>query len=114
MSLLGSVVRLLLSAASCSTRLLLSMARAAGVAGGPPAAVQRIPVAPGTFPLSFELGPRHAMMGGPFPEMLDVSARIDVDGDPLTKGPNDLEGRMSGVAAGSSELVLLLGPPSER
>ena len=50
------------------------------------------------------------MLGGPFPERLDVTARIDADGDgnARTRSPDDLIGLVSNVEAGSTGLVLEL------
>ena len=51
--------------------------------GGPPVAVRKIqnPV----FPLSFELGKGDMIMGGQWPEKVYLSARVDQDGNAMTK-----------------------------
>ena len=60
------------------------VARPAGAQGGPPLAVKRIP-AP-AFPVSFSLGSGDVMMPGTaFEGPLNLSARLDRDGDPLTR-----------------------------
>ena len=52
--------------------------------GGPPLAVKRMSAGP--FPLDFEIGPQDAMIAGrPFAGPILLSARIDADGDPLTR-----------------------------
>ena len=62
------------------------VARAAGAEGGPPLAVKRI-VGP-IFPVSFALGSGDVMMPGTaFEGPLELSARLDRDGDPLTREP---------------------------
>ena len=57
--------------------------------GGPPLAVKRLPV--GSFPLDFELGPADVMLRGrPFQGPILLTARIDRDGDPLTRESDEL------------------------
>lgn len=84
------------------------MVRPAGVAG-PPVAVKRIPDP--TFPLRFEIGPGDVMLEGtalvgPF----DLSARLDQDGDPMTKAAGDLVSKsgLQKVENGARDLVLVL------
>jgi len=48
------------------------------------------------------------MMGQPLPARARVEARIDSDGDPLTRVPTDPSARLDGVAAGSTRLRLVL------
>ena len=65
---------------------------------GPPLAVKRIR-APG-FPLDFTLGPEDRMIQSiPFTGPFQVSARVDSDGNALSRSPGD----MSGAAAGEVE-----------
>jgi tetratricopeptide (TPR) repeat protein len=80
-------------------------ARAAGVAQGPPVAVKRLPA---SFPLRFELSSADSMMGQPLPERLRLEARLDADGDPLSRGPSDFAARLDGVAVGRADLKLVL------
>jgi hypothetical protein len=50
-----------------------------------------------SFPVSFELTERDIMMGQPKSGMkISVEARYDEDGDPITKGKNDLYGKADG------------------
>lgn len=66
--------------------------------GGPPLAVKRIRE-PG-FPLSFTLGPEDRMIQSiPFAGPLQVSARVDSDGNAMSRNPGD----MSGAAASDVE-----------
>lgn len=75
---------------------------------GPPLAVKR--VNDPSFPVHFEVGPGDAMMQGvPFSGPFDVYARLDADGNAMTREPEDLvaSAPASAVAAGgSAELVL--------
>jgi tetratricopeptide (TPR) repeat protein len=74
--------------------------------GGPPVAVKRL--AASSFPLPFSVGPADSMMGQPLPARARVEARVDSDGDPLTRVPTDPSARLDGVAAGSTRLRLVL------
>lgn len=57
--------------------------------GGPPLAVKRLPVS--SFPLAFELGPADVMLRGrPFQGPILLTARIDRDGNPLTREAGEL------------------------
>jgi hypothetical protein len=59
--------------------------------GGPPTAVRRI--ASPVFPLDFEIGPADRMMEGvPFEGPLQLTARVDADGNAMTRNPGDLQG----------------------
>ena len=85
------------------------IARAAGAGGGPPLAVKRI-AAP-TFPVSFSLGPADVMMPGvAFEGPLDLSARLDRDGDPLTREPGEPAGAYGGnpVKPGARDVAIKL------
>jgi tetratricopeptide (TPR) repeat protein len=80
--------------------------RDAGSTEGPPVAVKRLAAA--SFPLRFAVGPADSMMGQPLPARARVEARVDSDGDPLTRVPTDPSARLDGVAAGSTRLRLVL------
>jgi uncharacterized lipoprotein YbaY len=59
--------------------------------GGPPLAVKRI--ASPQFPLSFTLGPDDRMIEGtPFAGPISLSARLDGDGNAMSRSPGDLQG----------------------
>jgi cytochrome c-type biogenesis protein CcmH/NrfG len=81
------------------------IARAAGVTAGPPVAVKRLPVS--TFPMTIDLSQSDSMMGQPLPQKMRIEARIDSDGDPLTKDPKDPSGVLDGVVAGQSVSLTL-------
>jgi tetratricopeptide (TPR) repeat protein len=81
------------------------IARAAGVTAGPPAAVKRIPLS--AFPIMVDLSASDSMMGQPLPAKMRIEARIDSDGDPMTKDPKDPSGVLDGVVAGQSVSLTL-------
>ena len=73
---------------------LFLIARREGTAAGPPLAVRRIPGP--TLPMEFAIGPQHVMIQGmPFAGAIRLTARLDGDGDPMTRQPGDLSGTAS-------------------
>jgi hypothetical protein len=80
-------------------------AREVGSTGGPPIAVKRLPAA---FPLRFQLSSADAMLGGELPDHLKIEARVDSDGDPLTRDPKDPSAKVEGVTLGTQDLHLVL------
>jgi hypothetical protein len=79
-------------------------------AGGPPLAVKRLPAGP--FPMEFRVGPSDVMMQGrEFAGEMSLAVRLDRDGDPLTRNPEDWTGAAPGpVRPGSSGLSIELAP----
>lgn len=74
---------------------------------GPPVLVKRFH--PVVLPLEFALtGQDQMMQGMPVPENLQLSARLDQDGDAISKTPGDLTGVVASVARGSKEVALVL------
>ncbi len=75
---------------------------------GPPLAVQRIPQP--RFPLEFALGPEHRMIQTlPFAGELQLTARLDSDGDAGSRTPGDLQGKAAGAhVPGATGVVILL------
>jgi len=72
--------------------LLFVIARAAGVRAGPPMAVLRLPSP--SFPLKFEIGPGNVMIPSMrFQGDIDISVRVDGDGNAMTRLPGDLAGQ---------------------
>ncbi|HEY0723687.1 MAG TPA: tetratricopeptide repeat protein [Pyrinomonadaceae bacterium] len=70
---------------------LFIIARPAGAAGGPPLAVKKIDKP--TFPLRYSLGQENVMMQGtPFSGKINITVRLDKDGNPTTRGGGDLTG----------------------
>jgi len=58
---------------------------------GPPTAVLRIPDP--VFPMSFRIGPEDRMIQQmPFAGPFTVTARVDADGNAMTRNPGDLQG----------------------
>ncbi len=78
---------------------LFVIARPEGVTTGPPIAVKRIVAA--NFPLTIDLTSADSMMGQPIPSRVRIEARLDADGNPLTKDPNEPRAVQDGVALGS-------------
>ena len=87
---------------------LFVFARAAGASGGPPIAVKRLPP---TFPAAFDLSEKDSMMGQAFPDALLIEARLDADGDPTTKAPDDPRARLEDVRSGRTDVRLVLKAP---
>lgn len=80
--------------------------RDAGVAKGPPVAVQRFPAS--AFPISFSIGEADSMAGARFPEKIRIEARVDSDGNPLTRDPSAPSARLEEVPAGADNLRLVM------
>jgi len=77
----------------------------------PPLAVKRLPAGP--FPLEFSIGPSDVMIPGrKFAGAITLTARIDQDGDPMSRGAEDLQGAaLETVQPGTTgiEIVLAAG-----
>jgi hypothetical protein len=77
-------------------------------AAGPPVAVARL--SGNRYPIAFSLAAANRMLAGEWPEMVMLEARLDRDGDPLTRGPEDLAGRASApVRPGATGVRIELG-----
>jgi len=62
-----------------------------GAGGGPPLAVKRVESP--RFPMEFSLGPDDRMIKtAPFAGPLQLSVRLDADGNAMTRAPGDLHG----------------------
>ncbi len=85
---------------------LFLIARSGG--GGPPLAVKRLPVGP--FPIAFEIGPADVMVQGrAFAGPITLSARVDRDGNAMTREPGDPHAELSGpVEPGTQGIELRL------
>ncbi|HYO77424.1 MAG TPA: tetratricopeptide repeat protein, partial [Thermoanaerobaculia bacterium] len=102
----GPSVRVTLNldaAAKQRTGVLFVIAR--NPAGGPPAAVKR--VAGATFPMTVELSSADSMMGQPLPPNFRLEARLDSDGDAMTRVATDPSAVREGVAVGSDVTLAL-------
>ena len=70
---------------------LFIIARPAAATGGPPLAVKKIDKP--TFPLTYALSQENVMMQGtPFTGKINITVRLDKDGNPTTRGAGDLTG----------------------
>ena len=73
---------------------LFVIARKAGVQGGPPLAVVRTPGP--AFPAQFEIGQANVMIPGlRFEGPLVLTARLDVDGNAMTRTAGDFQGAVA-------------------
>lgn len=79
--------------------------RPEGVDGGPPMRAARIPA---NFPAEFTISAANAPMGGELSGRVVVSAKIDVDGNPSTKSPDDLVGKSTVVEKGATGISITL------
>lgn len=89
--------------AAGKTGVLFVMAR--NPAGGPPYAVKRF--ASPSFPLTFALTSADSMMGQQLPESFRLEARLDSDGNAMTKAPTDPMALQDGVAPGAKVTLAL-------
>jgi tetratricopeptide (TPR) repeat protein len=96
----------LAGAAPSPNAVLFIIARAAGQTAGPPAAVKRI--GSPTFPLEIDLSTADSMMGQPLPANVRIEARLDSDGDAMTKNPSDPHAMQDGVATNGAKVSLVL------
>jgi tetratricopeptide (TPR) repeat protein len=87
------------------------MLREEGFGAGPPLAARRMIA--NEFPLAFEIGAGDSMNGQPIPDGVLVEARLDTDGDPVTRPRSDPYGREDHVKIGTRDLRLVLRPRPE-
>ena len=76
------------------------IARPAGIATGHPVAVRRIDA--GSLPTTIDFGDADSMIGEPLPDPLRIEARLDGDGDVVTKDAADPFAMQDRVALGDS------------
>ncbi len=75
--------------------------------GGPPIAVVRVDNP--SFPMPFSIGPENRMNQSlPFAGEMRISARVDGDGNPMTRTPGDLQGSSEAANAPGDRGVTLL------
>ena len=91
---------------------LFVIARPQGATGGPPLAVLRIPNP--SFPLDFSIGPENVMIPTmQFAGPISLSARLDADGNAMTRGPGDISSPVvEGLAPGTAGVQLTLSERS--
>lgn len=87
---------------------LFVIARPQGVQGGPPLAVLRIPDP--EFPLEFSIGPENVMIPSMrFEGAISLSARLDADGNAMTRGAEDISSQVEEpLAPGATGVMLQL------
>jgi tetratricopeptide (TPR) repeat protein len=93
--------------------ILFIILRSASAKTGPPMAVKRISGA--TFPLAYSLGPENQMVQGkPFQGKVKITARLEKDGNAMTREPGSLLGRYEGnpVEIGSKNIDFTLDQES--
>lgn len=91
--------------AAVKTGVLFVIARTPGVTTGPPLAVKRLNVT--SFPITIDLSSADSMMGQQLPKKVRLEARLDSDGDPLTKSPTDPIATADGVTTGTAVALTL-------
>jgi tetratricopeptide (TPR) repeat protein len=104
----GEAVHITLNAANANyppSAVIWVIARPAGATSGPPAAAKRVPL--GAFPIQVELTGADSMMGQPLPARMHIEARIDFDGNPMTRDPKDPAGAQDNVGLGQSLTLTL-------
>lgn len=91
---------------------LFVIARPDGARGGPPLAVLRIPSP--EFPLEFSIGPENVMIPSmQFQGAITLSARLDADGNAMTRGAGDISSApQASLSPGSQGVVLMLSEKS--
>jgi len=97
-----------LAGSAPSAGMLFVIARPVGVTAGPPLAVLRIPSP--RFPLAFEIGPANVMIPSMrFEGDIAITARLDGDGNAMTKLPGDLSGASAGaLRPGAAGVTIVL------
>jgi hypothetical protein len=87
---------------------LFVIARPQGVQGGPPLAVLRIPDP--EFPLEFSIGPQNVMIPSMrFEGAISLTARLDSDGNAMTRGSGDISSQVEEhLAPGATGVTLQL------
>lgn len=74
-------------------------------AGGPPIAVKRVIAT--SFPTRVDVSSADSMMGQQLPASFRLEARLDTDGDPLTRPPSDPTASQEGVTPGANVTLAL-------
>ncbi len=87
---------------------LFVIARHQGTQGGPPLAVLRLPNP--EFPLEFSIGPENVMIPSMrFEGAISLSARLDADGNAMTRGSDDISSQVEEpLAPGATGVKLVL------
>ena len=88
-----------------STGVLFVFARDENVTAGPPAAVKRVEVT--SFPITVDLSSADSMMGQPLPQRVRIEARLDADGNAMTKDPADPKASADHILASANVTLTL-------
>jgi len=105
----GTVRRVLGEPFSQGTLFLI--VRPSPVSAGPPTASQKL--TPDGVVVDFALSEKDIMLGGSWPDQVWLTARLDADGDPLTKSADDWTSEVLGPFSPGTEAVeLVLKPQS--
>lgn len=97
----GAGVRVTLDLdANASPRSGIVFVIARNASGGPPVAVKRVVAS--SFPLDIQLTAADSMMGQPLPPSFRLEARLDSDGDPMTRPTTDPAAAQNDVSVGSA------------
>ncbi len=89
---------------------LFIIAQRAGQSGGPPVAVVKKGAEDLVLPYTFSLSDADMMMGGTWPEQVWLKARVDADGDAMTRSDEDVEATVVGpLSSGAADVELVLG-----
>ena len=88
--------------------ILFVMVREAGLDSGAPTAVKRVPAT--NFPITVTITEKDSMAGEGLPGLVRIDARVDRDGDPLTKDPRDPLASEENVRPGGGQVLLVLTP----
>ena len=91
-----------------SNAILFVIVREAGLETGPPSAVKRVPAV--NFPITVTVTEKDSMAGEGLPGLVRIDARVDRDGDPLTKDPLDPAATEENVRPGGGQVLLVLTP----
>ncbi|MCB9682725.1 MAG: hypothetical protein H6733_14765 [Alphaproteobacteria bacterium] len=106
--LVAGTIELADSAAASGQKLFVSIR----APSGPPMPLAALNLAPGPFPMPFVVTSANqvamAGMARPVPPTFTVVARLDSDGDPMTRPPTDPSITLEGVTRGTTGLTLKL------
>lgn len=91
-----------------SDAILFVIVREAGFGSGPPIAVKRMAAV--NFPITVTLSEKDSMSGESLPGLIRIDARIDRDGDPMSKDPKDPVASEDNVRPGPGQVLLVLTP----
>ena len=90
------------------TAILFVMVREAGMETCAPAAAKRVPAV--NFPITVTITDKDSMAGEGLPGLVRIDARVDRDGDALTKDPSDPTASEENVRPGGGQVLLVLTP----